>query len=526
DGQEQLIPAASLRKKKLARRPGYLRPEARRQIEFQSQGACKPFNPEELKHGRQCFGDFENCSLHREYKNNFDFLHCSSVSNSAVIPANGVTTLSTAGNMPGSCSNRLCYKSPQSENTAIPLYPATATSKKDVSAVCCTWQKSHGGKVSDPQHKCALDQTEVNNNCEYQSRGVVSQSVGTHDNFSSSFSFIQLSLNSFSGVSDAEGKSTIKEGEYVLHPSTAGNLQKPEETVQIREHSRALHCFSRPGEDLEYENETTANDKLQDCETVSLSDTDATLSYSTDSSDAASAGSSVTSGYESSFTVSDHNWDTLMKKYEPVLQDCLLGNRSTLKIKSLILRLQRLQEKAIEEDDYDRADKFRWKLEELEKEKNSLKFQLPSRHPSVSSFLDRFVTQVQAALRWAADRRIRHEGTQLWHENEYKLLRSTSEERMQVSATRRNQLVQEKKWLQKEIEDLRARLSLLEAKDQQLRREIEEHDRFIQSQDCELTALLGCVSLKELQEISKAVDDTLASSYQIPFSLDLPGTMK
>ncbi|NWW50506.1 DISC1 protein, partial [Pedionomus torquatus] len=521
DGQKQSMPAGSLRKKKLAKRPGYMRPEARRQIEFQSLDDCKPFSPE-LKHGRQHCGDFENCSLLRQYKNNFEFLCCSSVTNSSVVPSNSVTMLATTGNMPSSGKNLSCYKTPRSENTVTPVYPAAATSKDDVSDACCVWQKNHGAIVSEPQNLCALGQTEVNNNYEYQNKDVVS--VGTHDSFSSSFSFIQLSLNSFSGASHAEGKSSIKEAECVLHPSTTGNLQKPEETVQTHKHSRAFHCFSRSGEDLEYENETTANNKLQDCETVSLSDTEATLSYSTDSSDAASAGSSVTSGYESSFTISDQNWDTLMKKYEPVLQDCLLGNRSTLKIKSLILRLQRLQEKAIEEDDYDRADKFRRKLEELEKEKNFLKFQLPSRHPSVSSFLDRFVTQVQAALRWAADHR--HEGTQLWHENEYKLLRSTYEERMQVSATKRNQLLQEKKWLQKEIEDLRARLAILEAKDQQLRREIEEHDRLIQSQDCELTALLGCVSLKELQEISKAVDDTLASSYQIPFSLDLPGTIK
>ncbi|NXK29132.1 DISC1 protein, partial [Arenaria interpres] len=524
DGQEQLMPSGSFRKKKLAKRPGYMRPEARRQLEFQSLGACKPFNSEELKHGRQYCGDFENCSLRRQYKNNFEFLRCSSVANSAVVPANGVTTLAATGNTPRSCKNLSHYKSPRSENTVTLVYPAAAMSKEDVSGVCCTRQKSHGAKVSEPQNLCALGQTEMNNNCEYQNRDDVSHSAGTHVSFSSSFSFIQLSLNSFSGVSDAEGKSTIKEAECVLHPSTTRNLQKPEETMQAHKHSRALHCFSRTRGDLEYENETTVNDKLQDCETVSLSDTDATLSYSTDSSDAASAGSSVTSGYESSFTVSDHNWDTLMKKYEPVLQDCLLGNRSTLKIKSLILRLQRLQEKAIEEDDFDRADKFRRKLEELEKEKNSLKFQLPSRHPSVSSFLDRFITQVQAALRWAADHR--HEGTHLCHENEYKHLRSSYEERMQVSATKRNQLLQEKKWLQKETEDLRARLAILEAKDQQLRREIEEHDRLIQSQDCELTALLGCVSLKELQEISKAVDDTLASSYQIPFSLDLPGTIK
>ncbi|XP_072712445.1 disrupted in schizophrenia 1 protein isoform X3 [Ciconia boyciana] len=486
DGQEQLVPAGSPCKKKLAKRPGYMRPEAQRQVEFQSLGACKLFNPEELKHGRQHCVDMENCSLCRQYKNNFEFLHCSSVANSAVVRDNGVTTLATTGNMPGSCKNLSCYKSPQSENTVIPVYPAAATNKGDVSAVCCMRRKSHSADVSEPQNMYALDQAEVNNNCEYQNRDVVSQCIGAHDSFSSSFSFIQLSLNLSSGVSDAEGKSTVKEAEYTLHPSTAGNLQKPKETAQ----------------------------------------TYATFSYSTDSSDAASAGSSVTSGYESSFAVSDHNWDTLMKKYEPVLQDCLLGNRSTLKIKSLILRLQRLQEKAIEEDDYDRADKFRRKLEELEKEKNSLKFQLPSRHPSISSFLDRFITQVQAALRYAADHRVRHEETQLWHENEDKLLRSTYQERTQVSATKRNQLFQEKKWLQKEIEDLRARLAILEAKDQQLRREIEEQDRLIQSQDCELTALLGCISLRELQEISKAVDDTLASSYQIPFSLDLPGTIK
>ncbi|KAM7119461.1 disrupted in schizophrenia 1 protein isoform 1-T3 [Ciconia maguari] len=526
DGQEQLVPAGSPCKKKLAKRPGYMRPEAQRQVEFQSLGACKLFNPEELKHGRQHCVDMENCSLCRQYKSNFEFLHCSSVANSAVVRDNGVTTLATTGNMPGSCKNLSCYKSPQSENTVIPVYPATATNKGDVSAVCCMRRKSHSADVSEPQNMYALDQAEVNNNCEYQNRDVVSQSIGAHDSFSSSFSFIQLSLNLSSGVSDAEGKSTVKEAEYTLHPSTAGNLQKPKETAQTCEYSGALQCSSRPREDLKYESETTANDKLQDCETVSLSDTDATFSYSTDSSDAASAGSSVTSGYESSFAVSDHNWDTLMKKYEPVLQDCLLGNRSTLKIKSLILRLQRLQEKAIEEDDYDRADKFRRKLEELEKEKNSLKFQLPSRHPSISSFLDRFITQVQAALRCAADHRVRHEETQLWHENEDKLLRSSYQERTQVSATKRNQLFQEKKWLQKEIEDLRARLTILEAKDQQLRREIEEQDRLIQSQDCELTALLGCISLRELQEISKAVDDTLASSYQIPFSLDLPGTIK
>ncbi|NXG45932.1 DISC1 protein, partial [Psilopogon haemacephalus] len=522
DGQPHLMPAGSLHKKRLSKRPGYMRFEAQQQKEFQSPDACKPFSPEELKHGRQHSGD---CSVLRRCQNNFELLCCSAAS-SVVVPTNGLTAFATTGNMAEQCKNVLCCQSPQSENTVTAVYPTAAASKGDVSALCCTQQKSHGTKVCKSTNMYALDKREVNNNCEYQDRSIVSCSIGTHDSFSSSFSFIQLSLNSASGVSGAEDKTDLKEAESILHLSTRKDLQNSEKITQTHKHLGALHCVSRPNEDLEYENDTAANDKLQNCETVSLSDTDATFSYSTDSLDAASAGSSVTSGYESSCTVSDHNWDTLMKKYEPVLQDCLLGNRSTLKIISLISRLQRLQEKAIEEDDYDRADKFRRKLEELEKEKKSFKFQLPSRHPSISSFLDRFVTQTQAALRWAADCRIRHEETQLWHEIKHKLLRSTYQERMQASATKRNHLFQEKKCLQKEIEDLRERLAILEAKDQQLRREIEEQDSLIQSQDCELTALLGYVSLRELQEISKAVDDTLTSSYQIAFSLDLPGTIK
>ncbi|CAN8203785.1 unnamed protein product [Coccothraustes coccothraustes] len=513
---QQLMPAGSLRKKKLAKRPGYMRPEAQPQIEFQSLSACAGSSPAELQHGRQHCGGSEGCALHRQCQNDLEFLRCS-----ALAPANGATTLAATG----CCGNLPCCSSPRSDSTGIGVCPAATAGKGDPSAVCCMWQKSCSTKVSKPPNMYALDQAEVNNNCEYQNRDGISPSAGAQDSFRSSFSFIQLSLNSASGVNDVEGKS-IEEAAIVLHPKTTGNLQKPEEMAQTQEHLEDLCCSSSSGEDLQYERESPVNDKLQDCETVSLLDVDTTFSYSTDSSDAASAGSSVTSGYESSFTVSDHNWDTLMKKYEPVLQDCLLGNRSTLKLKSLILRLQRLQEKAVEEDDYDRADKFRRKLEELEKEKNSLKFQLPSRHPSVSSFLDRFMTQVQATLHWAADNRVRHEENGLCNEKELRLLRSTSQERMQVSATKRNQLFQEKKRLQKEIEDLRTRLATLEGKDQQLRREIEEQVRLIQSQDCELAALLGCISLRELQEISKAVDDTLASSYQIPFSLDLPGAIK
>lgn len=327
------MPAASLRRKKLAKRPGYMRPEAQRQIEFQSPGACAGSSPAELQRGRQHCGGSEGCALLRQCQNDPGFLHCS-----AVAPANGVTTLATTGNTPGCCENLSCCNSPRSDCTGIEDCPAATTGKGDVSAVCCTWEKSCSTKVSKPPNMYALDQTEVNNNCEYQNRDGISHSAGAQDSFRSSFSFIQLSLNSASGVNDVEGKS-MEETEIVLHPKTTGNLQKLEEMAQAHGHLGDLCCSSSSGEDLQHELESPVNDKLQDCETVSLLDIDTTFSYSTDSSDAASAGSSVTSGYESSFTVSDHNWDTLMKKYEPVLQDCLLGNRSMLKVSNLTLFL-------------------------------------------------------------------------------------------------------------------------------------------------------------------------------------------
>uniref|UniRef100_A0A674K7V4 DISC1 scaffold protein n=1 Tax=Terrapene triunguis TaxID=2587831 RepID=A0A674K7V4_9SAUR len=400
----------------------YMRPQAPQQIELQPPAHCKPFNPKGLEHGRKHCEDFKNCSLHRLCKNDFEFLHCNSSVNSTIVTTTVVTTSTTAGNMTGSLRNLSDLRIQPSENVILPVCPAAATYKRDFSPVCSsntwqtnllatTWKTIHGARVKEPQEIYTLDQKEVNNNCVYNNKEVTSYSSSTWDSFNSSFSFIQLSLNSSFEKSDTEGQSDGRATEHTLQTNATGeienvNLHEPGERLRSSHKDvGASSCICRHGEDYQCARETIVKNKLQDCEMVSLLDTDAAFSCSTDSSDAASAGSSVTSGYESSFTVSDHNWDTLMRKYEPVLLDCLVGNRSTLKIKSLMLRLQRLQEKAIEEDDYDKGETFSLlKLEELEREKNSLKFQLPSRHPSIISFLDRFSAQVQAALYWAGDR--------------------------------------------------------------------------------------------------------------------------
>ncbi|KAL0609170.1 Disrupted in schizophrenia 1 protein, partial [Plecturocebus cupreus] len=68
----------------------------------------------------------------------------------------------------------------------------------------------------------------------------------------------------------------------------------------------------------------------------------------------------------------------------------------------------------------------------------------------------------------------------------------------------------------KEIEALQARMSVLEAKDQQLRREIEEQEQQLRWQGCDLTPLVGRLSLGQLQEVSKALRDTLASAVEVP----------
>ncbi|XP_058022498.1 disrupted in schizophrenia 1 protein [Ahaetulla prasina] len=185
-------------------------------------------------------------------------------------------------------------------------------------------------------------------------------------------------------------------------------------------------------------------------------------------------------------------------------------------------KLQKLQEKAVAEDEYEKADKFSRRLEELHKEKSLLNFQLPSQHPSVSSFLDKFRVYVQMTLYEG----VHKERNPPLEKSDQKILSLPYHERIQIPGTKRDQLLEEKKWIQKEIEVLRAKLVVLEAKDQQLRIEIQEQDCHIQEQDYELSTLLSWLSLKELQTIGKALADILVASHKIPYRLDFPESVK
>ncbi|XP_070590064.1 disrupted in schizophrenia 1 protein [Erythrolamprus reginae] len=414
--------------------------------------------------------------------------------------------------------------------------PAINNHKEDVSPIqsLSIWS----GKLLDAVEKTSegVSSKKKETLCtQHQEKGATTQEAenketskgpsSLQDSFRSHFSFIQLSLNLASEA--AAGGSGSRESKGILQ------LDGREKTENINFHlsgevqrrSRTelwASCNSLCGDVGSCPSEAAEDDILQDCGRLSPFHANNAFSSSTDSLEATSADSSVTSGYESCGIASEHSWDFLMKEFEPVLQECLLGNRRLVKIKSLIRKLQKLEEKAIAEDDYEKADKFRRRLEVLHKEKSLLNFQLPSQLPSISSFLDKFRVYVHMTLYEGVNK----ERNLLLEKNDQKILSLPYHEKIQIPGTKRDQLFGEKMWIQKEIEVLRAKLVVLEAKDQQLKTEIQEQDRRIQEQDYELSTLLSWVTLKELQTIGKALADILVASHKIPRRLDFPESVK
>ncbi|XP_072867950.1 disrupted in schizophrenia 1 protein isoform X2 [Chlorocebus sabaeus] len=216
---------------------------------------------------------------------------------------------------------------------------------------------------------------------------------GSHSAFASSFSFIRLSLGSARERGEAEGCPPSREAE--------SPCQSPQEmgakAASLDGPHKDPRCLSRPfsllatqvSEDLA---QAAGNSSRPECEMHSLPDMDPGSSSSLDPSLAGCGGDG------SSGSGDAHSWDTLLRKWEPVLRDCLLRNRRQVEVISLRLKLQKLQEDAIENDDYDKAETLQQRLEDLEQEKINLHFQLPSRQPALSSFLGHLAAQVQAAL--------------------------------------------------------------------------------------------------------------------------------
>ncbi|EHB11558.1 Disrupted in schizophrenia 1 protein [Heterocephalus glaber] len=340
---------------------------------------------------------------------------------------------------------------------------------------------------------------------------------GPHEAFASSFSFIQLSLASVGERGEAEGCLPSREAE--------SPHQSPRDMGPVASSS------DRPHEDpgcLSGSFSPTATqgsaDLAQEARSSFWPEWDMPSSLNLDTGSSSALGPMLTGchGDKGSGSGNAHGWDDLLRRWEPVLHDCLQSSSRQLEVTSLKLKLQKLQEKAIEDDDYDKAEMLRQRLEDLEQEPGHLSMMLPSLQPALSSFLGHLVAQAQAVL---------HRATQLASSDSAPApLGSESEPTAQDSLcealARRDWLLQEKRQLQKEVEALQERMSALEAKDQQLRREIEEQERELQWQGCGLVTLLVQLSREHLQEVHEALRDTLASASQIPFHLEQPETIR
>ncbi|XP_045437073.1 disrupted in schizophrenia 1 protein, partial [Pipistrellus kuhlii] len=241
-------------------------------------------------------------------------------------------------------------------------------------------------------------------------------------------------------------------------------------------------------------------------------------------------------------------WDPLLRECEPLLQGCLLGLRRRLEVSAVRRELQKLQEKAMEEEDYDKGEFGLWigcslfsrmfrvslpsRLDwlpapqlnwEEEEEELSLPFQLPSRQPALRSLLVHLGAQAEAALHRAAQQ----PGGQDPHNPLCE--EPPAEDLPDVSVARRDRLLQEKQQLQEEMAALQARMSMLAARDRQLSRELalqQQQQQRLRWPDCDLRPLLDGLTPGELQEVRQAARDALAPAGQTPLPAGPPETTR
>ncbi|KAI4812821.1 hypothetical protein KUCAC02_024188 [Chaenocephalus aceratus] len=293
---------------------------------------------------------------------------------------------------------------------------------------CGSW-KSTSFLCSGTRHFPHVDYSAINGTSSHRGPSSLSQNElsfspspalqsSAQDSFNSSFSFIQQSLNtSQKTYSTTATPPRGPEPPYQSTHAPSSPQSKPATLSIVHNVSKQSTPFqslpsSSPGSQAKREELTLGSRFWQECQwggrgatpdqlecDSPVLDIEIISSLSLDS-DTASA-SSVTSGYESATPVSERGWDNLVKKYEGVLQDCLQNNHTHTKIESMMLKLQRLQQKAILDDDYDAAERFGKKLEELCRERGALKLGLPSRQPSVALFLERLRQVVHSALQRA-----------------------------------------------------------------------------------------------------------------------------
>uniref|UniRef100_A0A8C5GL30 DISC1 scaffold protein n=1 Tax=Gouania willdenowi TaxID=441366 RepID=A0A8C5GL30_GOUWI len=325
------------------------------------------------------------------------------------------------------------------------------------------------------------------------------------ESFSSSFSFIQQSLNS------SQRTETTTAPIWPLQPLTPLDISL-NLSIIVQTLPATASGSQREGEGLFWP-ETLWNGRepsrepARECDSQSL-DIDLNSLLSVDS-DTASA-SSVTSGYESATTASEQGWDNLVKKFEGVLQECLHNNRTHTKIQSMMLKLQRLQQKAILDDDYDAAERFGKKLEELCREREALKQGLPSRHPSVALFLERLNHVVHSALQ-RTDSGVDANPRERCDSSQGPLLR-------------RERLLQEKRLVEHEITELERRLVELKERSGGLQHQIQQVEQQVEAEELEASVLRSC-TMAQLYHLSYTLQEVVTSEHRSHISVSPPPSL-
>ncbi|ELW68152.1 Disrupted in schizophrenia 1 protein [Tupaia chinensis] len=515
-------PTASSRRRQLARRPGYLRTMAGPGIEFLSPNVGTGGVCSQESHGPECRAGWYSPVPGGQGRG---------PSAGIPVPEKPVARAVTSAGRSGlaltsvlgtaACFGLQCRAGPRRPGTRTRLCGLgnsgdlpELTSMDSVEVPGATWEAARGEAARGTQATGPGPSAEINGlGCGPGSAPSTSSALrDSQDVFASSFSFIQLSLGSAGERGEAEG----------CLPREA---ECPGQSAQ-EVGAKALSSHG-PHQDPQYLSPSSADSaqaagssRGPELGVPALLDMDPGFSWSPDSLLASRTGD------ESSSSEDSRGWDALLRSWEPALRDCLLSNRRWLEVTSLRLKLQKLQAAAVEDDDYDQAEIFKQRLEDLEQERSGLHFQLPSRWPGLSSFLDYLAAQAQAALSQRAARQANSGDIHSPLGAEQRPLEPTAQDNLRVAITRRDWLLQEKQQLQKEIEALQARMSLLEAKDQQLRKEIEEQERRLQWQDCDLTLLMGRLTPAQLQGLSKALCDTLACANQILLQAEPPETIR
>uniref|UniRef100_A0A287D109 DISC1 scaffold protein n=1 Tax=Ictidomys tridecemlineatus TaxID=43179 RepID=A0A287D109_ICTTR len=175
--------------------------------------------------------------------------------------------------------------------------------------------------------------------------------LGSCENFTSSFSFIRLSLGSAGERGEAEGCPPSREAETTHQsPQEMGVRATSPDGPHEDPHSLPQPFCLTAARGLAELAQVSGRSSGLECGVLSSLDMDTGCSSSLDPSLAGGGGD------EGSGSGDIHGWDALLRRWEPVLQDSLLSTQRQLEVTSLRVKLQKLQEAAIEDDDFDKGE--------------------------------------------------------------------------------------------------------------------------------------------------------------------------